>query len=389
MNSLFDKLSLRLENKGSVARDHLANERTYLAWIRTSLSMVTVGVAIRQLYRVSIDLGRNSADASGSDTGSGPSPDDPLAGIVLGVCFVFLGMLFVFIGLYRYFRSQLLMTKGKFPVSRTMVGACAAATLALLIRSNAVTPMRPDSYKQKASRRYQVKHGDHNRNATSQRKTTAVPEQPHIAEYTDIQHQQQHTEDGSSADVAANTSKQEADDFLNYLKEGSQSITGSIPQQSSNTGVFFKLREEIESEGLGRYADAIWDRLLDVDVDRLAASLAHSVKETPLNAVLGFKDDLAAEFPVPAPSISVSTKSSSKQDSKASPLSPIHKQTTALAPMALTAVSSACLAPGLKQQAKPTPTSGAPKNQANPQQQPKKPNAPPADDLEAFLDDIL
>ncbi|KAJ2506066.1 hypothetical protein H4217_009100, partial [Coemansia sp. RSA 1939] len=94
--------------------------------------MVTVGVAIRQLYRVSIDLGRNSADASGSDSGSGPSPDDPLAGIVLGVCFVFLGMLFVFIGLYRYFRSQLLMTKGKFPVSRTMVGACAAATLALL-----------------------------------------------------------------------------------------------------------------------------------------------------------------------------------------------------------------------------------------------------------------
>ncbi|KAJ1730792.1 hypothetical protein H4S06_004289, partial [Coemansia sp. BCRC 34490] len=136
MNSLLDRLSLRLENKGSVARDHLANERTYLAWIRTSLSMVTVGVAIRQLYRVSIDLGRNSADASGSgsgsDSGSGPSPDDPLAGIVLGVCFVFLGMLFVFIGLYRYFRSQLLMTKGKFPVSRTMVGACAAATLALL-----------------------------------------------------------------------------------------------------------------------------------------------------------------------------------------------------------------------------------------------------------------
>lgn len=38
------KVAYSLENKGSVARDHLASERTYLAWLRTSLSLASIGI---------------------------------------------------------------------------------------------------------------------------------------------------------------------------------------------------------------------------------------------------------------------------------------------------------------------------------------------------------
>jgi len=42
-----DWVSLRLQNSGSVARDHLASERTFLAYVRTSLTIVSAGVGKR------------------------------------------------------------------------------------------------------------------------------------------------------------------------------------------------------------------------------------------------------------------------------------------------------------------------------------------------------
>jgi uncharacterized membrane protein YidH (DUF202 family) len=38
------KIGLTLANTGSVARDHLASERTYLAYVRTSLGISSMGV---------------------------------------------------------------------------------------------------------------------------------------------------------------------------------------------------------------------------------------------------------------------------------------------------------------------------------------------------------
>lgn len=41
--------SKAIANTGSVARDHLANERTFLAWTRTGLGFVALGVALAKL----------------------------------------------------------------------------------------------------------------------------------------------------------------------------------------------------------------------------------------------------------------------------------------------------------------------------------------------------
>ena len=98
-----------LMNKGATARDHLANERTFLAYMRTSLSLLTVGIAVIQLYRLT------------SPQGTPNSATEVVAAKVIGVLFVALGAAFVVFGCVRYFYAQALMVKGLFPASRGSV----------------------------------------------------------------------------------------------------------------------------------------------------------------------------------------------------------------------------------------------------------------------------
>jgi uncharacterized membrane protein YidH (DUF202 family) len=58
--------ALVLQNRGSVARDHLASERTFLAYVRTSLGLASAGVALIQLFTM--------ADLISKSTGV-PLPD--------------------------------------------------------------------------------------------------------------------------------------------------------------------------------------------------------------------------------------------------------------------------------------------------------------------------
>ncbi|KAI6147266.1 hypothetical protein BKA82DRAFT_4151633 [Pisolithus tinctorius] len=118
------KLSLVLENKGNVARDHLASERTYLAYVRTSLACASAGVALVQLFALS--------SSSSSTTSSQGTTNTQKFARPLGVTVVVFGITILILGLTRYFTVQAAMLRGRFPVARTTITLISVALAALV-----------------------------------------------------------------------------------------------------------------------------------------------------------------------------------------------------------------------------------------------------------------
>jgi uncharacterized membrane protein YidH (DUF202 family) len=119
----------------------LTTERTFLAWLRTSLAFASIGIAITQLFR----LNTASAGTGGSD----PYQHLRQMGKPLGATFLAISIVMLLVGFHRYFESQHWIIRGKFPASRGSIALVAFITFALMITSLVVVVVVEPGYYEK------------------------------------------------------------------------------------------------------------------------------------------------------------------------------------------------------------------------------------------------
>ena len=102
-----------VENRESTARDHLANERTFLAWVRTALGLVGLGVLLERLV---------------ADRGA--------IAVATGVGFISFGGLSLIYAVSRYIRVARNLERGMFPVA--IRGPLVIAFGALMVTAGAM-----------------------------------------------------------------------------------------------------------------------------------------------------------------------------------------------------------------------------------------------------------
>ncbi len=148
-----------VENTGSVARDHLANERTFLAWAQVGLAFTAAGTALFTAYHQEREVGdRLVGMAGGTLVGSAvpsaaaPSPRDAEIArrkahrqqsvIAASALLWGNGGLLLLYSVYRYLTVQRFLREGKFILAKRglfgvtfATAVCTSGALALVYSS--------------------------------------------------------------------------------------------------------------------------------------------------------------------------------------------------------------------------------------------------------------
>ncbi len=91
--------------------DHLANERTFLAWIRTSISIIVFGFVVAKFgitLREFLRFQGHAAQESGLSLG-------------MGVAFIAMGVFMAVVALFRYRSTQRRIDAGEFKPASTVI----------------------------------------------------------------------------------------------------------------------------------------------------------------------------------------------------------------------------------------------------------------------------
>ncbi|KKY38336.1 hypothetical protein UCDDA912_g01654 [Diaporthe ampelina] len=109
------------QNTGSTARDHLASERTFLAWLRTGLGFIALGIAIERFSQLDVrelleplrPPRQQDQDPKRPPVGAGDEPQKEQSQIIVGALMA-LGSGSIVYGTSRYFSNLKLLEKGLF-----------------------------------------------------------------------------------------------------------------------------------------------------------------------------------------------------------------------------------------------------------------------------------
>jgi putative membrane protein len=108
------------QDNSARARDHLANERTFLAWLRTGVAVVVFGFAIGRFAIALQEL--TKAEDRPQSTAS--------LSVWFGLVAILAGVVLVFGGLKRYRRTRAQLEAGTFEPAGLLIDLAAIFTVA-------------------------------------------------------------------------------------------------------------------------------------------------------------------------------------------------------------------------------------------------------------------
>jgi putative membrane protein len=96
------------------ATEYLANERTFLAWVRTSIAIISLGFVVAK-FDVWI------RDLAGQEASSQGHPNHPSASLIIGIAMMAIGGVFAALAARRYHRVTRDIERGKVQADRGLI----------------------------------------------------------------------------------------------------------------------------------------------------------------------------------------------------------------------------------------------------------------------------